>query len=62
MTVFQAGRWGKVKQDKMKFSAKRLRKYGRNMSHDTLSPMRKEIGGWGTSVEREIFHCGDLSV
>ena len=32
VTVFQAGRWGKVKQDKMEFSAKRLRKYCRNMS------------------------------
>ena len=35
-TVFQAGRWGKVKQDKMEFSAKRLRKYCRNMSRDRL--------------------------
>ena len=33
-TVFQAGIWGKVKQDKMEFSAERLRKYCRKMSHD----------------------------
>ena len=33
-TVFQAGIWGKVKQGKMEFLAKRLRKYYRNMSHD----------------------------
>ena len=37
VTVFQAGRWGKVKQDKMEFSAKRLRKYCRNMLLDTSS-------------------------
>ena len=35
-TVFQAGRWGKVKQDEMEFSAKRLRKDCRNMSRDTV--------------------------
>ena len=34
-TVFQAGRWGKGKQDKMEFSAKRLRKPCRNRSPDT---------------------------
>ena len=33
-TDFQAGRWGKVKQDNMEFSANRLRKYCRNMSCD----------------------------
>ena len=36
MTVFQAGRWGKVKQDKIEFSEKRLRKYCRNMSRDKV--------------------------
>ena len=36
MTVFQGGEWGKVKQDKMAFSAKRLRKCCSNMSRDTL--------------------------
>ena len=39
MTVFQAGMWGEVKQDKMEFSAekieaKRLKKCFRNMSPD----------------------------
>ena len=38
VTVFQAGRWGKVKQDKMEFSAKRLRKYSRNMSRNDEAP------------------------
>jgi len=39
VTVFQAGRWDKVKKDKMEFSAKRLRKYCRNISRTV-----KEIG------------------
>ena len=37
VTAFQAGRWDKVKQDKMGFSAKRLKKYCRNMSRDKSS-------------------------
>ena len=39
MTVFQAGRWDKVKKDKMEFSAKRLRKYYKNMSRNTLQSL-----------------------
>ena len=34
MTVSQAGRRDKVRKDKMEFSAKRLRKYYKNMSHN----------------------------
>ena len=36
MTVSQAGRQDKVRKDKMEFSAKRLRKYYKNMSQDSL--------------------------
>ena len=34
MTVSQAGRWDKVRKDKTEFSAKRLRKYYKNMSRN----------------------------
>ena len=43
VTAFQAGRWGKVKQDRIEFSAKRLRKYCRNMSHDNRLICTKQI-------------------
>ena len=36
VTVFQAGRWDKVKKDKMEFSAKKLRKYYKNMSCNSV--------------------------
>ena len=39
VAVFPAGRWGKVKQDNMEFSANRLRKYCRNMSRDDTSSL-----------------------
>ena len=36
VTVSQAGRQDKIRKDKMEFSAKRLRKYYKNMSQDSL--------------------------
>ena len=36
LTVSQAGRQNKVRKDKMEFSAKRLRKYYKNMSRNNI--------------------------
>ena len=54
MTIFQEGRWGKIKQDKMKFSAKRLRNYCRNMSHDSRSLKQ----GWFATSYRYVICLG----
>ena len=46
MTVSQAGRRDKVRKDKMEFSAKRLRKYYKNISLNNIYKIYMEFPSW----------------